>query len=345
MRRGGERVVGLELDHRPVATPIATSASSSGWNCAQSAARCPPRSCSRPEVVAERLDHVIGRDADVRRALLDHLEHRLQHADHRAERPVALGEAAQAVEVAEQLVGAVDQVDDHLSDSLQTVGRPYGVLPPAPPTGIPIAPSGYRIPRSAALAGAPIASRDERLRTSTLWRISAFEQARNAGKLGGPNDDRPTLLPTTLLADLQQLYGDPVNNDVLEVIAACVRNREAALLYLQHGNNVWPVTLFPREEVYHSPRDASQMAGAGMGTLRVISAEPPGVKPPATRCTSASPAATATTRSPVCSGGAVALQGPRTSLLTEISGRVAYRSSRAPIRRTCRRRSARSRRR
>jgi len=159
---------------------------------------------------------------------------------------------------------------------------------------------------------------------STLWRISAFEQARLAGKLNGGQDDRPTLLPTTLLADLQQLRRDPTNDDVLEVIAACVRNKEAALLYLQHGNNVWPVTLFPRAEVYHSPRDASQMAGAGMGTLRVISAEPPGVKPPGDAM-----------HERIARGDryhplpgllwAVALQGPRTSLLTEISGRVAYR--------------------
>ena len=60
---------------------------------------------------------------------------------------------------------------------------------------------------------------------STLWRISAFEQARQSGRLGAGQDDRPTLLPTTLLSDLQQLYKDPTNNDVLEVIAACVRNR------------------------------------------------------------------------------------------------------------------------
>jgi hypothetical protein len=56
---------------------------------------------------------VVGRDADVRRALLDHLR-----APSAARRPRADGrscpcEAAQAVEVAEQLVGAVDQVDDH----------------------------------------------------------------------------------------------------------------------------------------------------------------------------------------------------------------------------------------
>ena len=158
---------------------------------------------------------------------------------------------------------------------------------------------------------------------STLWPIGAFDQARHSG-LGPGQEDRPTLLPTTLMADLQQLYGDPVNNDVLEVIAACVRNREAALLYLQHGNNVWPVTLFPREEVYHSPRDASQMAGAGMGTLRVISAEPPGVKPPGDAMHER--IARSDRYHPLSAFlWGVALQGPRSTLLTEISGRVAYR--------------------
>jgi hypothetical protein len=159
---------------------------------------------------------------------------------------------------------------------------------------------------------------------STLWRISAFEQARRSGRLHSGQDDRPTLLPTTLLADLRQLGKDPANNDVLEVIAACVRNKEAALLYLQHGNNVWPVTLFPREELYHSPREASQMAGAGMGTLKVLSAEPPGVKPPGDA--KHDRIAGKDRYHPI--GPllwAVALQGPRSTLLTEISGRVAYR--------------------
>ena len=158
---------------------------------------------------------------------------------------------------------------------------------------------------------------------STLWRISAFEQARQSGKIGG-NGDRPTLLPTTLLADLRQLQRDPGNNDVLETIAACVRNKEAALLYLQHGNNVWPVTLFPREEVYHSPRDASQMAGAGMGTLRVISAEPPYVKPPGDAMHER---VAHNDRYHPLAGllWAVALQGPRATLLNEIDGRAAYR--------------------
>ena len=57
---------------------------------------------------------MIGRNADVRGSLLQHLEHGLQHAGHRAERAVLpLVEAAQAVEVPEELVRPVDDVNDH----------------------------------------------------------------------------------------------------------------------------------------------------------------------------------------------------------------------------------------
>src|SRR5258708_37875453 len=67
-----------------------------------------------PKTVAERLDDVIGRYPDVRRSLLDHLQHGVQYADHGAEPLVlAFGGVAPAVELAEQLVRAVDQMDDH----------------------------------------------------------------------------------------------------------------------------------------------------------------------------------------------------------------------------------------
>ena len=96
-------------------TPIAASASSSGWNCARKRALDAVAGLVvGPEVVAERLDHVVGGDAEVGGAALDHLEHGVQHAGHGAERLVlALVEAALPVEVAEQLVGAVDDVDQH----------------------------------------------------------------------------------------------------------------------------------------------------------------------------------------------------------------------------------------
>jgi hypothetical protein len=161
--------------------------------------------------------------------------------------------------------------------------------------------------------------------SATLWRISAFERARLQGQIGPKEGDhRPTLLPTTLLADLERLQSDPANGDALEVIGACMRNREAALLYLGHGSYVWPVTLFPRELLYHSPRDVADMDGSALSRLRVLGAEPPGVRPPGD-----------TMHERVASRDryrpldpflwTVALHGPRATVLTEISGRAAYR--------------------
>src|SRR5262245_6863925 len=57
---------------------------------------------------------MIGGHTEMSGALLDHLEHGIQHTDDRAEGAISsLVEAARSVEVTEQLVGAVDQVDDH----------------------------------------------------------------------------------------------------------------------------------------------------------------------------------------------------------------------------------------
>jgi hypothetical protein len=118
--------------------------------------------------------------------------------------------------------------------------------------------------------------------TSSLWRISQFRKARNEDRLDlEQRADRATLLPTTLLADLRRLQSEGADGDVVEVIAACVRNHEAALLYLEQGEFVWPVTLFPREGLYHSPRDALAMAASlALSGLRLLLAEPPGVRPP-----------------------------------------------------------------
>ena len=115
-RRRRERIVGLELDHRP---------DDDAHRGERVLERMELREQRRldalaglvagPEVVAKRLDDVVGGDADVRRAAAR--ASRAPSAARRRtapQRPVgALGEAAQAVEVAEQLVGAVDEVDDH----------------------------------------------------------------------------------------------------------------------------------------------------------------------------------------------------------------------------------------
>jgi len=56
---------------------------------------------------------VIGRDAEVRRALFHHLDDRIEHASDRAEWWVGFTEAPDAVEVAKEFVGSVNEVNDH----------------------------------------------------------------------------------------------------------------------------------------------------------------------------------------------------------------------------------------
>src|ERR1700736_3471703 len=67
-----------------------------------------------PQPIAERFDDVVGRHADVRSTLLEHLQDRVQHADHGPEGLIlAFAKAAQAVKMPEQLVRAVNQVYQH----------------------------------------------------------------------------------------------------------------------------------------------------------------------------------------------------------------------------------------
>src|ERR1700726_2535671 len=125
---GGQRVVRFELGHGP-------HCHSHGYERflqrvelrEERAVDADPRLVTGPETVAERLDDVIGRHADMSRTRLDHLQHRLKDADHGAEGRVrALVESAQAVEVAEKLVGAVDEMNDHgvVSGEPRTVRGP-----------------------------------------------------------------------------------------------------------------------------------------------------------------------------------------------------------------------------
>ncbi len=57
---------------------------------------------------------MIGGDTQVARPFLDHLQDPVEHAHDRAHRPIfALGETAQTVKMPKQLVGAVDEMNDH----------------------------------------------------------------------------------------------------------------------------------------------------------------------------------------------------------------------------------------
>jgi len=160
---------------------------------------------------------------------------------------------------------------------------------------------------------------------STLWRISAYERMRLErsssvfAQLG-----ESTLLPTTMLADLRQLQSRRSDGDVLEILAACMRHRQSALLCLHYENLVWPVTLFPTELVYHSPRDMALAKPEGLAALTVLSCDAPGLRPPGHwmhervgRMEHYHPL------KPLLWN--LALNGPRNELLSEIAGNAAYR--------------------
>ena len=83
-RRARRRLRSSTIAH--TATPSASRASSSSGNCASSTGSMPvARLVVVPEIVAERLDDVIGGDAEVRRAAFEHA--RTSSVDHAAGRP------------------------------------------------------------------------------------------------------------------------------------------------------------------------------------------------------------------------------------------------------------------
>ena len=161
---------------------------------------------------------------------------------------------------------------------------------------------------------------------STLWRVSEFERVRfRTGTSGFASLGTATVLPTTLLADLRRLDAGGESNDLLEVVAACIRHREAALLCLQYEGLVWPITLFPQQGVYHSPRDLALATRHGLEQTSLISADPPGVRPPGHY--QQERVANADLYRPIeLLLWSLALNGPRALLLAEISGTAAYRA-------------------
>jgi hypothetical protein len=160
---------------------------------------------------------------------------------------------------------------------------------------------------------------------STLWRISAYERMRLERSSSvfaqlGEN----TVLPTTMLADLRHLEARREGGDVLEILAAGMRHRQATLMCLQYEELVWPITVFPSELVYHSPRDMALASADGLSTLQVLSCDAPGVRPPGHwmhervgRMDHYRPL------KPLLWN--IALNGPRNELLAEIAGSAAYR--------------------
>ncbi len=166
--------------------------------------------------------------------------------------------------------------------------------------------------------------------SSDLWRISEFERVRaQALSSAFSSLDAPTVLPTTLLADLRRLDINGNRGDVLEVAAACMRNHEPALLCFEIDAKVWPVTLFPGQMLYHSPRGLANAGASVLSRLKLLRVEPPGVRPPG-HWMHERVAEVEHYRPLGPLLWSLAIEGPRVAVLTEIAGTVAYRAIRSP---------------
>jgi len=157
---------------------------------------------------------------------------------------------------------------------------------------------------------------------ASLWRVSEFERRRReASTLGGSG---PTVLPTTLMAELQRAGSDAPNGDLLETLAAVLRQRESALLYLRRGPHVWPLTVFAACDLYHTPRPLAP-ASDGYAELTLLAVDPPELRPPG-HYQSERVARSDCYRPLAPLLWQMALHGPRERLLAEIGGTAAYRA-------------------
>jgi hypothetical protein len=162
---------------------------------------------------------------------------------------------------------------------------------------------------------------------STLWRISAYERMRlerssSAFAQLGEN----TVLPTTMLNDLRHLESRHEDADVLEVVAACLRHRQGALLCLGYEELVWPVTVFPAEMSYHSPRDMALTTPESLAQMKILSCDAPGMRPPG-HWMHERVGRMEHYRALKPLLWNLALHGPRNTLLAEIGGHAAYRAT------------------
>ncbi|HLL11970.1 MAG TPA: hypothetical protein VK570_12980 [Rubrivivax sp.] len=162
--------------------------------------------------------------------------------------------------------------------------------------------------------------------SSTIWRVSTFSAELDSpdhGTLpGGLSSD---LMSGTLLGALRRLQSDPAETDLLAAVCVCVRQRQSVLLLLEHGPWVWPVSLFPTAGLYYSAHDVADLqALAPLSSLQLIGAVRPSVRDPALGLPPELDTRSRYRPLPalLCS---LALHGPRATLLTEISGRAAYR--------------------
>ena len=158
---------------------------------------------------------------------------------------------------------------------------------------------------------------------TTLWRISAFERMQSeTGGSGFAQLGPRTALPSTLRAELSQIHTERRPGDLLEVVALCMRQRESALVLIRHRGLVWPLTLFPQQNLYHLPRPIIESLEQSHLDLQVVGVDPPGLRPPGHLMSERVGEASFYRPLPPLLA-ALAMNVPQARLLADISGRAA----------------------
>ena len=119
-----------------------------------------------------------------------------------------------------------------------------------------------------------------------LMRASAFQRyldelAATPGMNSAPPG--PTSLSPSLLADLQRFEHRPNGTEVVEVLAACLRHAQSVVVHCDAEGYVVPITVFPRERLYHCPAEPESYLMQRLGTLKVLRMEPAVLRPPGDR--------------------------------------------------------------
>lgn len=162
-----------------------------------------------------------------------------------------------------------------------------------------------------------------------LMRASAFQRyldelAATPGMNSAPPG--PTSLSPSLLADLQRFEHRPNGTEVVEVLAACLRHAQSVVVHCDAEGYVVPITVFPRERLYHCPAEPESYLMQRLGTLKVLRMEPAVLRPPGDRETAlVAPAAHYHPIAPLL--WAMAMHGSRSELLPEIAGTACYRTA------------------
>lgn len=163
-----------------------------------------------------------------------------------------------------------------------------------------------------------------------LMRPSAFQryldELSRMPHLAGTDRSRLAALSPSLLADLQRFEHRTSGTDPLEVLAACLRHVQRVVVHLEAGPVVVPVTVFPRERLYHCPADPDTYLLQHLASLKVMRVEPALMRPPGDA--EARLVGVFSHYHPI--GPllwTIALLGSRTELLPEIAGNACYRAA------------------